>query len=169
MILDVRSGSHHLLLARTPGRGLAGGVTIDGEPRDVRASPLSPATVLVVADGRPVVATVERTGATARVTVGGHIVDVEIRTETDLLLERFGMDVADTAAEREVRAPMPGLVLRVLAAPGDAVEAGQGLVVLEAMKMENEIKATAAGVVAHVHTAAGAAVSRGDLLVAFAP
>ena len=164
MPLDVRSGDRHLLLSRTPQ-----GVTADGVPLDVRVAAVGPSAVLVVADGRPRVATVERDGRTARVTVGGHIVEVEIRTETDLLLERFGMDVADTAAEREVRAPMPGLVLRVLAAVGDAVEAGQGLVVLEAMKMENELKAPAAGVVAAIHAAPGAAVAKGELLVAFAP
>ncbi|HEX8298827.1 MAG TPA: biotin/lipoyl-containing protein [Rubricoccaceae bacterium] len=164
MALDVRSGDHHLLLDRT-----AAGVTASGEPLDVRTSPVGPHAVLVVANGRPTVATVERTGKTARVTIGGHTVDVALKTETDLLLERFGMDTADASAEREVRAPMPGLVLRVLAAPGEAVEAGQGLVVLEAMKMENELKAPAAGVVAAVHAAPGAAVSKGDLLVELAP
>ena len=164
MALDVRSGDHHRLLARTPD----GGVTSDGEPLDVRVSAVGPQAVLVVVDGRPSVATVERDGRTARVTVGGHVVEVEIRTETDLLLERFGLDAEDGAADREVRAPMPGLVLRVLAAAGEHVEAGQGLVVLEAMKMENELKAPAAGVVAAVHAAPGAAVSKGDLLVEMA-
>jgi pyruvate carboxylase subunit B len=164
MALDVRSGTRHLLLDRTPA-----GVTADGVPLDARTGALGGGAVLVVADGRPVVATVERDGKTARVTVGGHVVEVSLRTETDLLLERFGMDAADTGAEREVRAPMPGLVLRVLAAPGEAVEAGQGLVVLEAMKMENELKAPAAGTVAAVHAAPGAAVSKGDLLVELAP
>ena len=164
MALDVRSGDHHLLLDRT-----AAGVTAQGEALDVRMSAVGPSAVLVVAQGRPSVATVERDGKTARVTVGGHIVEVTIKTETDLLLERFGMDAADTSAEREVRAPMPGLVLRVLAEVGEAVEAGQGLVVLEAMKMENELKAPAAGVVQAVHGVAGAAVAKGDLLVELAP
>ena len=164
MPLDVRSGDRHLLLDRTPE-----GVTADGERLDVRLSPVGPSAVLVVADGRPSVATVEREGKTARVTVGGHVVEVDLRTETDLLLERFGLDAGDSAAEREVRAPMPGLVLRVLAAAGEVVEAGQGLVVLEAMKMENELKAPAAGVVGTVHAVPGAAVSKGDLLVELAP
>ena len=164
MALDVRSGDHRRLLARLPD----GSVTSGGERLDVRLGAVGPQAVLVVLDGRPSVATVERDGRTARVTVGGHVVEVEIRTETDLLLEHFGMDVSDGAAEREVRAPMPGLVLRVLAAVGDAVEAGQGLVVLEAMKMENELKAPAAGVVAAVHAVPGAAVGKGDLLVEMA-
>src|SRR5690606_37538113 len=79
--------------------------------------------------------------------------------------ERFGMDTGASAAQREVRAPMPGLVLQVLVAPGDAVEEGQGLVVLEAMKMENELRAPAAGTVAAVHVAPGVAVGKNALLM----
>ena len=109
--------------------------------------------------------TVERDGGTTRVWVDGAPVEVETRTDADLLLERFGLDVGDAAADREVHAPMPGLVLRVLVEPGDEVAEGQGVVVLEAMKMENELTAPAAGTVAAVHVAAGDAVAKNDLLV----
>jgi pyruvate carboxylase subunit B len=62
---------------------------------------------------------------------------------------------------------MPGLVVRVEAKPGDKVTAGTGLVVLEAMKMENELKAAAPGVVKAVRVAPGEAVERGQVLVEF--
>ena len=163
MALDVRTGDLSLTLSRD-----GGAFSVDGEPVEARVSWLSEHTVLVVVDGRPSVVTVERDGATARVTNAGTAVDVAVRTETDLLLERFGLDAADGSAEREVRAPMPGLVLRVLAQPGDAVEAGQGLVVLEAMKMENELKAPTGGTVVAVHAEAGAAVGKNALLVELA-
>jgi len=65
-------------------------------------------------------------------------------------------------------APMPGLVVRVLVREGDEVEAGRGLVVLEAMKMENELKAPGAGTVRTVHVKPGAAVERGTPLVELA-
>lgn len=160
MSVEARSGEHQLAISRIEkSRFRVGDAEAHVEPLG------SNGAVLVVVDGRPTVATVEREGRTARVTVGGHSVEVETLSETDLLLERFGMDVADTSAEREVRAPMPGLVLRVLAAPGDVVEAGQGLVVLEAMKMENELRAPASGTVERVHAEPGAAVAKGDLLV----
>jgi biotin carboxyl carrier protein len=71
---------------------------------------------------------------------------------------------ADGAGQRLV-APMPGKVVAVLATVGQPVEPGAGLVVLEAMKMENEFRATAAGVVAEVHVQPGQAVDAGDLLV----
>ena len=61
------------------------------------------------------------------------------------------------------------VVVRVLVAVGQAVEPGQGLIVLEAMKMENELRATTAGVVAEIRSAAGQAVEKGQVLVEFAP
>jgi biotin carboxyl carrier protein len=59
---------------------------------------------------------------------------------------------------------MPGKVVRVLVAPGDQVEAGQGLVVVEAMKMQNEMKAAHAGRVATVPAKEGATVAAGEIL-----
>jgi pyruvate carboxylase subunit B len=66
-------------------------------------------------------------------------------------------------------APMPGLVVRVAVQPGDTVNAGQGLVVIEAMKMENELRATTAGVVTGVRVEAGQAVEKGAILVELGP
>ena len=65
----------------------------------------------------------------------------------------------------KVKAPMPGLVLRVEVEEGQTVAAGAGLVVLEAMKMENEIKAPVAGRVVAVHVIGGQAVDKGMVLV----
>jgi pyruvate carboxylase subunit B len=65
----------------------------------------------------------------------------------------------------KVKAPMPGLVLRVEVEEGDTVAAGAGLVVLEAMKMENEIKAPVAGTVTAVHVDGGQAVEKGMVMV----
>jgi pyruvate carboxylase subunit B len=60
---------------------------------------------------------------------------------------------------------MPGLVVRVLATVGDEVAAGEGLVVVEAMKMENELRASAPGRITAVHAVAGTAVEKGAVLV----
>jgi pyruvate carboxylase subunit B len=62
-------------------------------------------------------------------------------------------------------APMPGLIVRVAVQVGDVVGAGQGLVVMEAMKMENELRAPAAGTVSAIHAVPGTAVEKGALLV----
>jgi biotin carboxyl carrier protein len=60
---------------------------------------------------------------------------------------------------------MPGRIVKVLVRPGDRVEAGQGLVVVEAMKMENELRAQGRGVVEQIHVAAGDRVEKGAPLV----
>ena len=165
MALDLRTGDQSLSL------DLSGDTpTLDGDTLDARLRRLSargPAeTVSLVIDGRPKVVTIERDDDGTRVWVDGAPIEVAIKTEADLLLERFGLDAGDTGAEREIKSPMPGLVLRVLVSVGDAVEAGQGVAVLEAMKMENELTAPASGTVAAVHASAGDAVAKGQVLVA---
>ena len=95
------------------------------------------------------------------------------RWEAEVLDERSRHIRSLTAgAERArgpvtLRAPMPGLVVKVLAERGQTVAAGAGLVVLEAMKMENELKSPAAGVVGAVLAHAGEAVERGQALIEF--
>lgn len=72
---------------------------------------------------------------------------------------------APSGGANSVSAPMPGTVLEVKVTPGQAVNAGDVLVILEAMKMENEIMAPAAGTVDTVPAAKGASVNAGDVLV----
>ena len=74
-------------------------------------------------------------------------------------------DASDAGGDHAVTAPMPGRVVRVLVDVGDAVDAGQGLAVVEAMKMENEVTSPAAGVVSEVRVAVGDAVESGGVLV----
>ncbi|MGH7501520.1 MAG: acetyl-CoA carboxylase biotin carboxyl carrier protein subunit [Longimicrobiales bacterium] len=68
---------------------------------------------------------------------------------------------------RPVRAPMPGMVMRVEVEPGQSVAPGQGLVIVEAMKMENELKADGGGVVSRIHVAPGQPVEKGAILIEF--
>jgi biotin carboxyl carrier protein len=141
---------------------------VDGTRAGVRVHRLGPHTFHLLVEGRSHVLTLTREDAqTVRVTTGGRSTTVQLKDERALLLERLGITEGAGAGVRELRAPMPGLVLQVLAEPGQAVEAGSGLVVLEAMKMENELRAEAAGTVSGVHVSAGDAVSKGDLLVSF--
>ena len=75
------------------------------------------------------------------------------------------VETARAGGDHAVVAPMPGRVVRVLVNPGDTVEVGQGLAVVEAMKMENEVASPAAGVVSEVRAAAGDSVESGAVLV----
>ena len=129
-------------------------------------TPLRSNAHVLTVDGRPHRVTLEgRDGDALTLRVDGTRIVADVSDAQRVLLESFGLDTGEAAAQREVRAPMPGLVLHVRVQPGDAVEAGQGLLVLEAMKMENEIKAAQAATVARVHVAPGEAVTKGTLLV----
>ena len=68
-------------------------------------------------------------------------------------------------ARRELKAPMPGLLVRLLCQPGDVVEAGQPLAVLQAMKMENELSLPRGGTVTSTHAEAGQTVEQGQVLL----
>ena len=78
---------------------------------------------------------------------------------------RPGESSGSGAGDKEVRSFMPGKVVEVLVAVGDAVEKDQAVLVIEAMKMENEVRASAAGTVAGIHVAEGQAVESAELLI----
>jgi pyruvate carboxylase subunit B len=121
---------------------------------------------LLLVDGQSLPVVIEQTdGDTLRVTLNGRVTTVQVKDERAMLLERFGLADAAGAHEQEIRAPMPGLVLNVMVEEGQEVQEGDGLIVLEAMKMENELRAQADGVVAKVQVAAGDAVGKNDLLL----
>ena len=97
--------------------------------------------------------------------IDGHRYDVEALDErTHAIRELSGASAVPTGPA-PLKAPMPGLVVRVSVAVGDTVAAGQGLVAIEAMKMENELRCVAGGRVKAVHAVVGQAVEKGALLV----
>ena len=143
-------------------------LVVNEQDRAARLLHVSDASYVLNLDGRQHRVTLEgRDGDRLTLRVDGTRLTVDVSDAQRLLLESFGLDSGAGAAQRDVKAPMPGLVLAVRVQPGDTVEAGQGLLVLEAMKMENEIKAGQAGTIARVHVAPGQAVTKGALLVEF--
>lgn len=142
-----------------------GQLVVDGEPTDYTFEVLRDGYVSLIVDGQSVPVSIDGTGPdTMRVTIDGRRTEVEIKDERDLLVEEFGLG-EDQAAGGEVRAPMPGLVLDLLVEEGDEVAAEDGLLVLEAMKMENELKAPSGGIVRAIHAASGDAVDKEALLI----
>lgn len=101
------------------------------------------------------------------VRISGVEREVEILDDRALLLDRMGMSAGDAAIDLELCAPMPGKVLSVLVKPGDVVQQGDSLIVLEAMKMENVIKSSVSATVESVPANADSAVEKGELLVIF--
>jgi biotin carboxyl carrier protein len=102
------------------------------------------------------------------VLIDGWRVEVELEAEDRAALRdraRRGAPASSTEGPLEIRAELPGRIVRLLVATGDDVDAGQQLLVIEAMKMLNELRAPRAGRVGRVAVAAGDGVDLGDLLV----
>lgn len=98
--------------------------------------------------------------------VAGLAVAVEVRTaQAAALASAMSSGRAGARAGSQVKAPMPGRVVRILVSVGQTVERGQPIVIVEAMKMENEMHAPASGTIKAIHAQQGAAVDAGQLLV----
>jgi biotin carboxyl carrier protein len=104
----------------------------------------------------------EQTATDLHLWVGRTRFAVEIRDSRSLRARKGG--VQDEKGPRRIIANMPGRIVRLLVGEQAQVEAGQGIVVVEAMKMQNEIKSPKKGIVKKITTAAGAAVNAGDVL-----
>ena len=142
-------------------------VTVAGAARTatLRAVAGTPSRQLLV-DGKPTVVTLRSAGRGQwTLGVAGDRWEAEVVDERTRHIRSLTAGANPTRGPATVRAPMPGLVVRVLVEAGQEVAAGAGIVVLEAMKMENELKAHAAGVVRAVRVGAGEPVEKGQVLV----
>ena len=110
---------------------------------------------------------IDKTNKTVTLLYNNHKYTAKITEPMDELLKSMGLENALVQKISEVKAPMPGLVLDVLVSPGDSVEMGQKILVLEAMKMENAIKSPTAGIVASVNVSKGQAVDKNYVLIRF--
>jgi biotin carboxyl carrier protein len=103
----------------------------------------------------------ERVGTETHFWVGSQRFSVEVRDPRSL--RGRGRATADQGPQK-LTAPMPGKVVRILLAPGSEVEAGTGVLVVEAMKMQNEVKSPKKGTIQKILVQVGAAVNAGDVL-----
>jgi biotin carboxyl carrier protein len=144
-------------------------VTVAGQTytATLRSLPGTPLRHLLL-DGRPLTFSMEALGRGRWILYpAGERWEVEVLDERTRHIRSL-TGVSDQRRSADVlKAPMPGLVVRIQAKPGDRVVAGAGVVVLEAMKMENELKAQAAAVVRAVRVTPGEAVEKGQVLVEF--
>lgn len=101
------------------------------------------------------------------VKVNNRVYTIQLKDRFDELLQSLGMEAVGTKKMREIKAPMPGMVLNVLVSEGDVVEKDTPLLILEAMKMENVIKSASEGTVKKVLAIRGVAVEKGAVLVEF--
>ncbi len=145
-------------------------VSLDGESQSYSMERVGPHSYSLLVGHRSASVLVESVGPKQyRITVDGHSRVVRLKNEQDLLLEELGLQEMAAGGDEEIRAPMPGLVLDVRVEPGQRVEEDDGIVVVEAMKMENELRAPTGGQITAVHVAAGDTVDKDQLLVELEP
>lgn len=97
--------------------------------------------------------------------INGNTYDVKLADHYDQLIKKLGLTTAVAHKVKDLRAPMPGLVLQVNVEPGQTVSRGDALLILEAMKMENVMKSPGDGVVKAIHVHKGMAVDKGVVLI----
>lgn len=163
--IDVNGRTRTVAVERTAGGHYR--VLVDGRAHDVDAERVGTYGLSLLVDG--VSREVSVAPATAR---GEMLVGLEGRTVAVTVNGRrtgqAATDAVGAHGEVTIAAPMPGRILRVLVAAGDEVAARQGLVVIEAMKMENELRSPKAGRVKEVSVAPGTSVEAGRALVTIA-
>jgi biotin carboxyl carrier protein len=142
-------------------------VVVDGQRLAARLERV-PGTpeVRVVIDGVPAVLAVDaHDGALLRLVDRGAVRDLTVEDERTRHIRLLAGAARGAEGHSVLKAPMPGLVLRIMVAVGDQVAAGMPLLALEAMKMENELRAPGPGVIGAVRVTPGEAVEKGQVLL----
>jgi len=149
------------------GKSSGASVSVDGrDGRPVDWVVISGGIVSMVVDGRSRTARVARRDGGLSVWVGGRRFDLDLGAADDAASAAVAGGGARSGV---VKAPMPGAVVKVLVKEGDAVEVGQSLVIVEAMKMEHDVRAPVAGTVRKVAVAPGSSVGTTEAMVEIEP
>jgi biotin carboxyl carrier protein len=164
LIAEIAGTPHHLEIRREGARVWA---EIEGRRYEIEVHEPEAGVYLLLHDGQVYECRVEGGAGTARGSSEVRVRDaVYAVTLTDPKRLRGARGAgAEASGRAQVAASMPGKVVRVLVAEGASVEAGDGLIVVEAMKMQNELKSPKSGTVVEVRAEAGATVNAGDVLV----
>jgi len=129
---------------------------------------LSPVSFSLIKDHCSSNAKLLEANATAKrltIEIEGETFDIEIKDELDQVLEQMGFGKASIKQVKEIKAPMPGLVLEIAVTDGQEVKEGDKLLILEAMKMENSIIIQTSAIIKKISVSAGQAVEKGQVLL----
>ena len=110
---------------------------------------------------------VSKAGKEMTLKVNDQLLDVSATDHIDQILDKLGMNVAASNVVKDVKAPMPGSILNIIVSEGAEVNAGDQLLVLEAMKMENVIKSPGEGKVSKIHVSEKENVEKNQVLISF--
>jgi biotin carboxyl carrier protein len=140
-------------------------VALDGEVLGIDMVPVAAEVYSLLVDGRSYELQVRGRGGNYQVFYESRHYDVTVEGDRARLMRSLTATVQTQEKTREIKATMPGLVVKVEVREGDEVKPGDGLVVVEAMKMENEIRAQRKGVIRHIFIKEGMTVDQGQTLV----
>ncbi len=146
------------------------GFSVNGQPFRWDLSEVSAGYFHILYENQSFTAEVVKADAAAKsfvIKVNGSIYHVAVKDKFDLLLEKMGMNSNASSRVNSVKAPMPGLIIDLKVKAGDTVKAGDSLLILEAMKMENIIKSQGDGVVKNVKVKKGESVEKNQVLIEF--
>ncbi len=140
-------------------------ISINGVTKPFRLIQLSERFYHFIYDGKVFRVEAVKTDDGFNFKINGESVSVDIKDELQQLLEKMSGNTKKKTTSGDVKAPMPGLVVKLLVGTGESVKKGQGLLILEAMKMQNEIKSPIDGVVREIHVSEKQAVEKNFLLM----
>ncbi len=109
----------------------------------------------------------DKEGKSFSIKIDDDIIEVTVKDQMDLLLEKMGISAVNTSRINELKAPMPGLVLDIKVEVGQTVTKGDAMLVLEAMKMENNLKSPTDAVIKSIEVKPAMAVEKGQVLIVF--
>jgi biotin carboxyl carrier protein len=128
-------------------------------------------TFSILANGRnfnAVVENIDRAAKVLKMKINGNSYDLAIKEPIDQMLQKMGLNISTVKKVDAIKAPMPGLVLKVLVEEGQAIKKGDPVLILEAMKMENVFKAPADAIVKSIKVEERKAVEKGEVLIELA-
>jgi biotin carboxyl carrier protein len=144
--------------------------TINGNQKTVDIIEVSKGSFSIIKDYKSYNAEVLHFDALEKkmdIRVNGNRYQIDVKDQFDELLQELGMDNLASAKIKDVKAPMPGLVLDILVSPGQTIAKDEPILILEAMKMENVLKSPTDGVIKSIAAIKSAAVEKNQVLISF--
>ena len=157
--IEIGGKKRYVELTRAGGRSIW---SIDGQRLEADAIEVSPGIYSILVNGKSFEVRMEQASAELRAIAGSREFRVVISDDREWRRKRGSAIEAE--GRQQVLAPMPGKIVRVLVKTGDAVRAGQGLLVVEAMKMQNEIRAPKSGTIDRLAVVEGQTVNAGEVV-----
>lgn len=145
-----------------------GQLLLDGTPAEWDIRELPNGIISVLHNGQSysaIVESIDIKNKSIAISINGMVHTITVKEPIDLLLSSMGLDMQSLHKAEPVKAPMPGMVLKILVQPGQQINKGDGLLILEAMKMENILKAGSSATVKAIKVSPNTAVEKGTVLI----